>query len=649
MKEFAEEMARKGMVLDVAIHAPDAGNDERNYHVHMLVTMREITPEGFGNKVREWNRETELEQWKERWSEIGAMHLERAGHYLEAERFRVGHLTLEKQRQAALERGDHEWATALDRQAAKHMGPHAAAMEQQGIETTIGNQNREIEERNRLRATTRDLSRTDGEIRLAYQLTERGQAFADALEDRGLILARVSPDDMEKLAAIEGRHLKEKEAEHLRKMTYFDRRMAEEKHGGNLAKVVELQKRRDTFERDYLATLPWMMRRDGLRNLTAAQRETAQRSYDEWKYKNRHSFENYVSYVQKKRQERPADASRFKPMDFVVVNQDGQVYSITQRNTGDDPKLLKKHLKEIDTAPLLSVTGAWEVLKELHRHRREEALWPEREKVWPLNPPEPRTVETSPRYRFEDAANSTGRDKRPLNAPDELNTRRSQRFPDKADAAHIWEAYNRNRHDPNAFAAALDEHGILLAAVTKTEADRSYRSAAFAREVNRFSPSYREAEVVAIGSDARVYKLNDRTTGANPNDIERLLRKLDRTQLPSLRDAMETMHQRAEAREAAAQLMSHIFPVQPREFDRRLAFDLRRITHNVRYVASVGLDRAERAGRAAGKIFEFGAKAFESLFAPILTPAQKQMGEIAERERRIAAEQARRQRSYDRE
>jgi hypothetical protein len=44
-----------------------------------------------------------------------------------------------------------------------------------------------------------ELGRTSGEIRLASRLTASGQAFADALEDRGLILARVTAEDMQNL------------------------------------------------------------------------------------------------------------------------------------------------------------------------------------------------------------------------------------------------------------------------------------------------------------------------------------------------------------------------------------------------------------------------------------------------------------------
>lgn len=654
VNDFARELAQKGMVLDVAIHAPDLDDDPRNFHVHVLATMRDISPEGFGNKVREWNRDTELEQWKHRWSELGAQHLERAGFELEAERFRVGHMTLQKQREAALQRGDYEWAESLDRTPQKHMGPHATAMENRGIETTKGDQNREIEERNQQRGRKRDLSRTEGEIRLAYQLTDRAQAFADALEDRGLILARVAPDDLDKLAALEQRRYAESAQEHRRKMEYYDRRIAEEEQGGSREKVAELERRRENFENNYLAGLPWGMREGGVDQLTPDQRATAQRSYDQWQYRNRHGFEDYVSYVQQQRQEQPMHRSRFHEGELVVVNQHGDVYPLTQRNTGEDPKLLRRYLREIDTAPLLNVSGAWAVLKSLHDHRREEGLWAEREKVWPINLPEqtndrlpPRLSELdSPSRWFRTVGQQATNDHRPLDAPEELNRPRSTRFPEQPDVARIWEAYNRNRHDPEAFAGALDEHGILLCTASKLEADHSYRRAVFSREINHYSPAYREGEILAMGSDARLYKLNSRVTGADPADLDRFLARIDRTHLPTIGEATQKMHDRAEARQAVAQLMGILNPVQKREFDPSLAAELRHITRHVRRVVSEGLGAAERPLRAVGKVFEFGARAFESLFAPVLTPQQKLAGALAERERQRDAEEAERERRH---
>ena len=51
-----ETFLRRGMVADVAIHAPDRDGDDRNYHAHILLTTREIGPDGFGEKAREWNK-----------------------------------------------------------------------------------------------------------------------------------------------------------------------------------------------------------------------------------------------------------------------------------------------------------------------------------------------------------------------------------------------------------------------------------------------------------------------------------------------------------------------------------------------------------------------------------------------------------------
>lgn len=149
VKDFAREMSRKGMVVDVAIHEPEHDkSDERNYHVHMLCTTREIGPNGFGKKNRDWNRKEELEGWRERWAKLGAKHLERAGQKLEAERFGVAHKTLHKQKEAAVNRGDWDAAKMLDREPTVHMGPNATAMERRGIPTMRGDENRETVGRN---------------------------------------------------------------------------------------------------------------------------------------------------------------------------------------------------------------------------------------------------------------------------------------------------------------------------------------------------------------------------------------------------------------------------------------------------------------------------------------------------------------------
>ena len=81
----------------------------------------------------------QLEQWREKWAEMGARALERAGHEIEADRWREGHRPLPAQREAALTRGDHEYAEAITRDATTHCGPQVDAMQRKGMEIELGN------------------------------------------------------------------------------------------------------------------------------------------------------------------------------------------------------------------------------------------------------------------------------------------------------------------------------------------------------------------------------------------------------------------------------------------------------------------------------------------------------------------------------
>jgi ATP-dependent exoDNAse (exonuclease V) alpha subunit len=59
--EFVRDnFVAKGMVADIAIHAPSRHGDERNVHAHVLLTTRAIAPDGFAEKRREWNAKEHL-------------------------------------------------------------------------------------------------------------------------------------------------------------------------------------------------------------------------------------------------------------------------------------------------------------------------------------------------------------------------------------------------------------------------------------------------------------------------------------------------------------------------------------------------------------------------------------------------------------
>jgi Ti-type conjugative transfer relaxase TraA len=85
---LAQEFVSKGMIADFCIRR----NDPNNPYVHVLLTLREATPLGFGPKMRHWNRKSNLLDWRSAWAERANRHLARAGHEV-----RIDHRTLEAQ------------------------------------------------------------------------------------------------------------------------------------------------------------------------------------------------------------------------------------------------------------------------------------------------------------------------------------------------------------------------------------------------------------------------------------------------------------------------------------------------------------------------------------------------------------------------
>ena len=75
-----EQFVDHGMIAGIALHAPSAKGDQRNHHAHVMLTMRELTGEGFGNKERDWNSPDLLEQWREQWALHQNRALERHGY-----------------------------------------------------------------------------------------------------------------------------------------------------------------------------------------------------------------------------------------------------------------------------------------------------------------------------------------------------------------------------------------------------------------------------------------------------------------------------------------------------------------------------------------------------------------------------------------
>lgn len=118
-----QEFVSRGMVVDFAIHkpVPEKGDDPRNYHAHLLLTMRQAEAKGLRRvKTREWNSDTMLLAWREAWAKCQNEALKRHGY-----RATVDHRSLAVQKAEAVARGETAKAVVLDRAPEIHVGPKA--------------------------------------------------------------------------------------------------------------------------------------------------------------------------------------------------------------------------------------------------------------------------------------------------------------------------------------------------------------------------------------------------------------------------------------------------------------------------------------------------------------------------------------------
>lgn len=188
-----EQFVNQGMIADVAIHEPTGhGGDDRNHHAHVMLTMRELTGDGFGKKDRSWNSPENLANWREQWATHQNRALKQHGHDV-----RVDHRSYEAQ--------------GIDREPTQHLGPVANDMEKKGKNSRIGDENRERQERNQLRAQLyAEQFKVQAEISRRQSNFEKWKDYKQqeleaALDLRGLDLSQRHDRQRDKLA----RELKE--------------------------------------------------------------------------------------------------------------------------------------------------------------------------------------------------------------------------------------------------------------------------------------------------------------------------------------------------------------------------------------------------------------------------------------------------------
>lgn len=196
--EFGAELAeRYGVGVQVSIHEPRTVTDRDleqnpgqfhvtdpetgrrhngNWHVHYLLTTKELNEQGFGNKARaldptaaRFDGTEQAANWtRPRWeSKVQDKLNERGIDKLYTTRSK------DDTRALLIERGQYELAAQVG-EPTKHMGHAAAALERKGEQTQVGDLNRAIKEGNARHAERADLATS-----VLDRLTDQQSTFTD--------------------------------------------------------------------------------------------------------------------------------------------------------------------------------------------------------------------------------------------------------------------------------------------------------------------------------------------------------------------------------------------------------------------------------------------------------------------------------------
>jgi len=116
-RDFVErEFVARGMIADLNVHWDVGSDGEAKPHAHVMLSMREVDGEGFGAKVRDWNRTDLLSHWREAWAE----HVNTRLAELDIDA-RIDHRTLEEQ--------------GIELEPQNKIGPAASRMAGEGLES----------------------------------------------------------------------------------------------------------------------------------------------------------------------------------------------------------------------------------------------------------------------------------------------------------------------------------------------------------------------------------------------------------------------------------------------------------------------------------------------------------------------------------
>ena len=185
-RDFVQvEFVASGMIADLNVHWDRAEDGTPKPHAHVMLTMRSVDENGFGPKVREWNRTELVEQWRERWADHANERLAELD--IDA---RIDHRSLESQ------------GIALEPQT--KIGAPAQRIEAAGVEADRAEDHRRIARENGARIVADPSSALGAITRQQSTFTRRDMAMfahqhSDGIEQFNAVMGamRNAPDLVE--------------------------------------------------------------------------------------------------------------------------------------------------------------------------------------------------------------------------------------------------------------------------------------------------------------------------------------------------------------------------------------------------------------------------------------------------------------------
>jgi len=344
VKEYCQEhFVSKGMCCDMAIHDPDPPG--HNPHCHIILTMRAIDEQGKwlpksrkiydlddnGQRIRlpsgswkchtektvDWDEQYHCEEWRRGWETVQNRYLE-----MVQSKERVDLRSYERQ--------------GVDTIPTVHMGPAVAQMERRGVQTNIGNLNRDIRAVNRLLRSIRETIRLVQEwisalLEARRRLIEELNAEPPTLAG---LLHKYAPHETDAIAYLNEHHIQTAED--------LDRTLQETESRVNIthAKIANAEKRMRTISdilRAYETCEKYKEIHDKLQNIWWKGRKE--------KYKEKHkaelnAYNRALRALKKMGMELPIDAQ--------ALHHEYAKLKLSHTELSDDLKSMKQDLVQLD-------------------------------------------------------------------------------------------------------------------------------------------------------------------------------------------------------------------------------------------------------------------------------------------------------------